>query len=1494
MKKTAIITTCLLLYSFTNLYLYASVNNSTATEAFDIVVFGDTQSETEHNLVSNNTQIITGALGQSARQCLPWATPGINGGDFTFTIKIDPVKRNYITVKFWGGDEENRSSDKNMGRIYLYAPSNGINYSVAGRHESDYAALSLDGQFKAPLPGRFFYSTTMLPLWMTRGKTSITLKIVSTGRIYGLGSGIAPSGNYQFLMDYPSRGIYKAFSHTEPMLDVSGELNGSIPEVNNNLSFAGEEVLNNGGALFNKVRDRINNRLSTTASIANFTTPDVQYLAKSYFVKDLPGYQNPNVIKKVVAIIDAYTNDYYSNKNGVSGGGNDGWGGQYGPLGYAVYLLRDELKSWLDVSIGYNGGYKTRREAWGDMLAASRDYGRKNRRSITNQTLIGDGHLYKANKGLQALGDTRAFSEADAQRYLKEAVGLLPWMGNDLDNGSSVKPYGSNFYMVTKKGLTRERGYLGVAYGEMASHAAEFYKITGNEEFRTQAIKMVKARVNFRRPAIQKKGNSYYRAMEGIGLLSWRGVRESDGEFSNEIAYGDRYGYTGGLYCAAATGDPDLMAYAQQMLDEKQLFASFSELDGRNHLHLDIFSDYQTFKTAQKNNIKIPMSDGEPDFTWSDEEIAIIAMKRGENRLWISPYWQHKEGINAVARFHYSTPAYDQYGILETFPYFRNSGTYNTRGESVDIIASSNLPDNPKHAYAGELLPIPVSELVTHNSELAGYMPADFYAFRYGKYLFGINTSNTKTAELRMPVNATSGTELISGTSISGNILEVAPRSTKIIELNSDIDLYQLPMPPVMAFISSKTSTSVALKWTNASGAETYTVKGSATPGGPYTVIESGLTNTSYTVNDITQNKYFVIHSVNTHGESYPSTEAALSYSTIISPVITGSLTGSGIVGVNFSYNISSLYTPDTFSATGLPEGLTINTKNGLISGIPVAAGNYNVNITAQNSAGSDTKTLVLVIQAASVPQITGSLIVQAYSNVPFAYKIEADNFPVSFSADNLSEGFQLDANSGIIKGTFTSNGTYTFSIKAINSAGEDSKTVTIAVATPPSPEITGETSATALLNEDFKFFIVATYAPTNYTAEDLPPGFSIDASTGCISGKAIQPGVFTVPVSATNAGGTGRSVLTITIPATAPVPWVSQDIYASGVEISKGYNAYNASNQTFTVNGGGNDIGQQNDSFHFLYCQANSSNIVFTARLASRKNASTADKVGIMIRETTASNSRHVFLNIDAREKMIRFPFRSTSGSGTDYTQGTTTNGNTVPIWFKLERSGNTFTGYMSLNGTSWIQVGSANISMSQNVLVGMAVCSRNTNLNTSSFDNVSIQAVQSITFPEFELKTLGDPDFDPGATATSGLPVSYASAHPKIATIVDNRIHIAGAGTATIVASQSGDNVYSPAKNIAQVLTVQEAMSLDDNKYNAFIIYPGLVEDFLTIESDNVDFKQINLTVTDLSGRVVLIQKLKSKQTQINMKGLHPGIYIITLKGENEILISTKVMKK
>ncbi len=82
-----------------------------------------------------------------------------------------------------------------------------------------------------------------------------------------------------------------------------------------------------------------------------------------------------------------------------------------------------------------------------------------------------------------------------------------------------------------------------------------------------------------------------------------------------------------------------------------------------------------------------------------------------------------------------------------------------------------------------------------------------------------------------------------------------------------------------------------------------------------------------------------------------------------------------------------------------------------------------------------------------------------------------------------------------------------------------------------------------------------------------------------------------------------------------------------------------------------------------------------------------------------------------------------------------------------------------------------------------------------------------QSITFPVLASKTYGDPDFDLAATASSGLTVSFISSNTDVATIVNGKAHIVGAGTTTITAKQFGNANYTAAADVSRVLTVTKA---------------------------------------------------------------------------------------
>lgn len=86
-----------------------------------------------------------------------------------------------------------------------------------------------------------------------------------------------------------------------------------------------------------------------------------------------------------------------------------------------------------------------------------------------------------------------------------------------------------------------------------------------------------------------------------------------------------------------------------------------------------------------------------------------------------------------------------------------------------------------------------------------------------------------------------------------------------------------------------------------------------------------------------------------------------------------------------------------------------------------------------------------------------------------------------------------------------------------------------------------------------------------------------------------------------------------------------------------------------------------------------------------------------------------------------------------------------------------------------------------------------------------------QTISFNAFGTKTYGDAEFNPGATATSTLPVVYSSSNPAVAdTVRINGVLMLGirsAGTTDITATQSGDDVFGQAQPVTRTLTVDKA---------------------------------------------------------------------------------------
>jgi gliding motility-associated-like protein len=175
--------------------------------------------------------------------------------------------------------------------------------------------------------------------------------------------------------------------------------------------------------------------------------------------------------------------------------------------------------------------------------------------------------------------------------------------------------------------------------------------------------------------------------------------------------------------------------------------------------------------------------------------------------------------------------------------------------------------------------------------------------------------------------------------------------------------------------------------------------------------------------------------------------------------------------------------------------------------------------------------------------------------------------------------------------------------------------------------------------------------------------------------------------------------------------------------------------------------------------------------------------------------------------------------------------------------------------------------------------------------------KADQTVTFPAPGTKTYGDPDLNPGATASSGLPVSYSSDNPAVATISGVNVHITGAGTAIITASQGGNNLYYSAIDVIATLTVNKA----DQTITFRVLVPRIYGDpdfdagATTSSSLPATYTSDNTDVATVSGNMIHINGTGSAvitASQAGNENFYPAPDVkqglVVVKAEQYIIFS------
>jgi len=745
----------------------------------DTLVFGNDASETSHELVAEHSDCAAGGLGEPSRRLLPGNPADWQGGTLKFRVRVDPARQNYFTIRLWGGDV-------NHNKMTLHVEGKQVGY----RHLGDIESLDIGTEAPA-YPGRFCYRTCPMPLDITKGRESVSCEIRATGPIWGYG---ASFDKYQKPMTDPTRGIYRAYTHTDGCFTPPADEKQGVYQDNAPVRRSpGPEVVD-------AVKSRVNGLIDGLLKEPKRPCNQMQtlFLAKARHTKWTHASGNPAVVTKVLASLDALYRGYVANPKTAEAEGstyNPDWFG-LGPCGQVIDLLKNELGPVFDENIDNGSGKPVkRRDAYSEMLVACRDWHRGHRRQYTNQSMINDLYgIYLANRGIAIVSPSKALPEKKALRYLYESVGLEPWLGSEKD-GKPAMPLGASFYQTTAKGLTRELGFVG-NYGEVIDWVSQIYEATrpdpgkpGDAGIKRQLVKIARARAPFRYPMLDHEGN---RAMIMETTVGWR-----DTHFPGDVTYDQRPSWDGTpLEAAAATLDPDLVGYGQQMLADNQFFETVTKRMEDKGFRvtfglMGIPDRLETIMAQAPSKSRLPMSWDQPDFVFSDEEDGVVAIKNGREILYASLYWRARNAVNFLGRVHYITPDFDRVATVKLDTQFTPSGMEYERPKWTNFGFGNGGPRYPvsfESAHAGEKLPIakiPDGIAFKPGNENIHAGRGDFYQLHHGPYLIAMNMSADKTFDLAVPEHTGTLRNLVAGSDAKpGGVLKVAPRTTVVLHFN--------------------------------------------------------------------------------------------------------------------------------------------------------------------------------------------------------------------------------------------------------------------------------------------------------------------------------------------------------------------------------------------------------------------------------------------------------------------------------------------------------------------------------------------------------------------------------------------------------------------------------------------------------------------------------------------------------------------------------------
>ena len=224
-----------------------------------------------------------------------------------------------------------------------------------------------------------------------------------------------------------------------------------------------------------------------------------------------------------------------------------------------------------------------------------------------------------------------------------------------------------------------------------------------------------------------------------------------------------------------------------------------------------------------------------------------------------------------------------------------------------------------------------------------------------------------------------------------------------------------------------------------------------------------------------------------------------------------------------------------TWSYTGLPAGLTFDAATGTITGTATGVGNYTITAMVDDGRGATASvTFVCTVEAAIVCDLAAN------------YTYSSDGLTVEFQnttivgPGNTATGWSWDFGDGNTSNvqnpthTYAAGGTYsvTLTVSGTTTTGEncqDDATFSLSVVdNNRGPTVTCEGQAFSV-GEIVSYQVIASDPDGDtltYSITDLPPGLTVNSTTGLITGTTTVAGTYNATVMVDDGNGATNSCL--------------------------------------------------------------------------------------------------------------------------------------------------------------------------------------------------------------------------------------------------------------------------------------------------------------------------------------------------------------------------------